>query len=188
MIAKNTALLLIDLQQGFYDEAYWGGHRNNPHCEQVCFELLSHWREQDLPIFHIRHSSTTPQSRLHPTHQGFDWIELTKPQAHEAVITKHVNSGFIGTDLQQQLTKAGIDTLVLVGLTTNHCVSTTARMAANLGFTTFVVSDGTATFDRMGATGERFDSQLVHEISLANLHGEFATVLTSTELLHKHAL
>lgn len=67
MIAKNTALLLIDLQQGFYDEAYWGGHRNNPNCEQVCFELLSHWREQDLPIFHIRHSSTTPQSRLHPT-------------------------------------------------------------------------------------------------------------------------
>ena len=151
MIAKNTALLLIDLQQGFYDEAYWGGHRNNPNCEQVCFELLSHWREQDLPIFHIRHSSTTPQSRLHPTHQGFNWIELTKPLPCEHVITKHVNSGFIGTDLQQQLTKAGIDTLVLVGLTTNHCVSTTARMAANLGFTTFVVSDGTATFDRMGS-------------------------------------
>lgn len=110
------------------------------------------------------------------------------PLPCEHVITKHVNSGFIGTDLQQQLTKAGIDTLVLVGLTTNHCVSTTARMAANLGFTTFVVSDGTATFDRMGATGERFDSQLVHEISLANLHGEFATVLTSAELLHKYTL
>nr|WP_237047455.1 hypothetical protein [Moraxella bovoculi] len=45
MIIKNTALLLIDLQQGFYDEAYWGGNRNNPNCEQVCFELLSHWRE-----------------------------------------------------------------------------------------------------------------------------------------------
>lgn len=61
-------------------------------------------------------------------------------------------------------------------------------MAGNLGFTTFVVSDGTATFDRMGATGERFDSQLVHEISLANLHGEFATVLTSDELLGRAEL
>lgn len=183
MITTNTALLLIDLQQGFYDEAYWGGNRNNPNCEQVCFELLSHWREQGLPIFHIRHSSTTPQSRLHPTHQGFDWIELTQPQAHEAVITKHVNSSFIGTDLHEQLTKAGITTLVLAGLTTNHCVSTTARMASNLGFTTFVVSDAAATFDRVGFDGKRYDSELVHDISLASLHGEFATVVMSDEIL-----
>ena len=110
-------------------------------------------------------------------------MPATAPMADECVIDKMVNSAFIGTNLQSLLNHAGIDTLVLAGLTTNHCVSTTARMAGNLGFTTFVVSDATATFDRMSAMGERFDSQLVHDISLANLHGEFATVLKSDEIL-----
>lgn len=183
MSQQNWALLLIDLQQGFSDEAHWGGHRNNPQAEQVCLKLLNHWREHQLPIFHIRHNSTEPDSPLNPKHSGFAFMAETAPLADECVIDKTVNSAFIGTQLQNKLNDAGIDTLVLVGLTTNHCISTTARMAGNLGFTTFVVSDGTATFDRMGVNGECFDSRLVHDISLANLHGEFATVVSSDEIL-----
>ncbi len=183
MSHQNPALLLIDLQQGFADEAHWGGNRNNPDIEQVCLTLLTHWRMHNLPIFHIRHNSTEPNSPLNPKHAGFAFMPATAPMADECVIDKMVNSAFIGTNLQSLLNLAGIDTLVLAGLTTNHCVSTTARMAGNLGFTTFVVSDATATFDRMSAMGERFDSQLVHDISLASLHGEFATVLKSDEIL-----
>ena len=144
---------------------------------------MTHWRTHNLPIFHIRHHSTEADSPLNPKHAGFAFIPATAPIAGEGIIDKTVNSAFIGTDLQGRPHQAGIDTLVLLGLTTNHCVSTTARMAGNLGLTTFVVSDGTATFDRIGVNGERFDSQLVHDISLANLHGEFATVLKSDEIL-----
>lgn len=181
--SPRPALLLIDLQQGFNDETHWGGNRNNPDAEQICLKLLTYWRTHNLPIFHIRHHSTEADSPLNPKHAGFAFIPATAPMANECVIDKTVNSAFIGTDLQSRLHQAGIDTLVLAGLTTNHCVSTTARMAGNLGFTTFVVSDGTATFDRIGVNGERFDSQLVHDISLASLHGEFATVLKSDEIL-----
>ncbi|OAU94951.1 cysteine hydrolase family protein [Moraxella catarrhalis] len=180
---KNTALVLIDLQLGFDEASRWGGNRNNPDCEKVCHQLLKQWRDYDLPIFHIRHNSTNPDSALHPSHQGNQFKALTAPLAHEIVIEKTVNSAFIGTNFHQLLTDNNISQLVLVGLTTNHCVSTTARMAGNLGFEVVVVEDATATFDRVGFDGRHYDSQIVHQISLANLHGEFATVMNSQLIL-----
>jgi len=94
-----------------------------------------------------------------------------------------VNSAFIGTSLERDLRRDGIDTLVIVGLTTNHCVSTTARMAGNLGFTTFVVSDATAAFDRAALDGSMRPAEAVHSGALSDLHGEFATVVETTEIL-----
>ena len=108
---------------------------------------------------------------------------MTAPINDEIIIGKTVNSAFIGTNLEHELKSRDINTLVIVGLTTNHCISTTTRMAGNLGFKVYVVADGTATFDRVGFDGKRYDSETVHQISLANLHGEFATVLMSDELL-----
>ena len=183
MIDKNIALLLIDLQIGFDDHAYWGGHRNNPNCEQVCFELLQKWRAYQLPIFHIKHNSTNPNSPLRPNQIGNEFKPLTAPIENEIIIEKTGNSAFIGTNLEDELKRRYISTLVIAGLTTNHCISTTTRMAGNLGFTVFVMADGTATFDRVGFDGKCYDSQLVHDISLASLHGEFATVLTSAQFL-----
>ncbi|MFA9485451.1 cysteine hydrolase [Moraxella haemolytica] len=183
MLDKNTALLLIDLQLGFDDHVYWGGNRNNPNCEQVCFDLLAKWRAYQMPIFHIQHNSTEPNSPLRPNQIGNDFKPLTAPMGDEVVIGKTVNSAFIGTNLEQQLKSRAITNLVIIGLTTNHCISTTTRMAGNLGFHVIVVADATATFDRLGFDGKHYDSELVHQISLANLHNEFATVLMSDVLL-----
>lgn len=185
MIDKNTALLLIDLQIGFDDVNHWGGNRNNPDCEQVCFQLLQAWRKFNLPIFHIQHNSTEPNSMLRPNQIGNEFKPLTAPINDEIIIGKTVNSAFIGTNLYEQLTHRHIRQVVLAGLTTNHCVSTTARMAGNLGFKVFVVADATATFDRIGFDGKRYDSQLVHQISLANLHNEFGEVVNSEQILNQ---
>ncbi len=106
-----------------------------------------------------------------------------KPQPGEPVYRKSVNSSFIGTSLEADLRSSGIDTLVLVGLTTNHCVSTTARMAGNLGFRTYVVADATATFDRTGIDGSHRPASEVHAAALSDLHGEFATVVDSGAVL-----
>lgn len=179
----NTALLLIDLQKGFEDEEYWGGNRNNKNAEVNCKLLLDKWRELGLPIYHIRHSSTNPDSPLHSSKSGFDFIDGLEPQNTEVGIVKSVNSAFIGTDLDEKLKDRDISALVIAGMTTNHCISTTVRMAGNLGYDTTLVSDASATFDRIGVNGEKFDSELIHQTTLANLRDEFAKVITTSELI-----
>ncbi len=175
----NPALLLIDIQKGFDDIAYWGGQRNNPDAENKAAELLKIWRENKLPIFHIQHCSTTPTSLLRESHPGNAFKDAVMPLAGEPIIKKNVNSAFIGTDLKEQLDRAKINRLVIVGLTTDHCVSTTTRMAGNLGFETFLVSDATATFNKKGINGENFSAGLIHETALASLSNEFATIVTT---------
>jgi nicotinamidase-related amidase len=182
-IKDQPALILVDIQKGLDDIEYWGGHRNNPNAEENARKVLDFWRANQLPIFHIKHNSTNPQSRLRPGQAGNDFKEITQPIGNEPVIEKNVNSAFIGTDLKERLENAGISKVVIVGLTTDHCVSTTTRMAGNLGFETYLVGDATATFDKIGADGTRYAAEVIHEINLASLHEEFATVLNTNELL-----
>jgi nicotinamidase-related amidase len=183
--STQPALLLVDIQKGFDDIAYWGGQRNNLNAELRASELLKIWRDNKFPVFHIQHCSTNPVSPLHATHAGNALKDLVTPIADELVIKKNVNSAFIGTDLQARLDAAGINTLVIVGLTTDHCISTTTRMAGNLGYKTFVVADATATFNKKGIDGERYPAELLHETALASLHEEFATVVT-TDFIKQH--
>ncbi len=178
----RPALILIDIQKGFDDIKYWGGQRNNLNAEENAGELLRLWRENNLPIFHIKHCSSNSASPLHETNVGNEFLEIVKPINDEPVIKKNVNSAFIDTDLKEQLDNAKITKLVIAGLTTDHCVSTTTRMAGNLGFDTFVVSDATATFNKKGLDGQNYSAELIHETALASLSDEFATVVTTNFL------
>ena len=177
--AARPALILVDIQQAFGDIEYWGGQRNNPDAELRASELLQLWREHGLPLFHIQHCSSILTSPLHETHPGNRFNEMVTPAEREPVIQKNVNSAFIGTDLQARLDDAKITTLVIVGLTTDHCVSTTTRMAGNLGYETFLVADATATFNKKGTNGQNYSAELIHETALASLNDEFATVVSS---------
>jgi len=177
--SDKPALILIDIQKGFDDIKYWGGQRNNQNAEINAAELLALWRANNLPIFHIKHCSTNPVSLLNEANVGNDFKEIVKPLAGELIIKKNVNSAFIGTDLKYRLDLAKITKLVIVGLTTDHCVSTTTRMAGNLGFDTYLVADATATFNKTGIDGQVFSAELIHETALASLNGEFATVVNT---------
>lgn len=181
----KPALILVDIQKGFDDIAYWGGQRNNPDAEKKASELLKLWRENNLPIFHVKHCSSIPTSLLNENNKGNEFQEVVKPMDGEPVIKKNVNSAFIGTTLKEQLDKAKIHKLVIVGLTTDHCVSTTTRMAGNLGYETFLVSDATATFNKKGIDGQNFSAELIHETALASLNNEFASVVT-TDLIKQN--
>ncbi len=94
-----------------------------------------------------------------------------------------MNSAFIGTDLQERLESLGATQIVITGLITNHCVETTARMAGNLGFNPIVVSDATATFDRQSISGTWIPAEVIHDVSLASLNEEFASIQTTIEVM-----
>ena len=179
-IAEKTALLIIDVQQGF-DDPKWG-QRNNPDAEANISRLINLWRSEKRPIIHIQHCSVAPGSPLRPEHPGCQFKPEATPIEGEPVFKKTVNSAFIGTKLESHLKDNGIEHIVIVGLTTDHCVSTTTRMAGNLGFKVLLVSDATATFDRMGPDGKKYMAEDIHSIHIASLHGEFCNVIT-TDLL-----
>ncbi|MEM9777718.1 MAG: cysteine hydrolase family protein, partial [Chloroflexota bacterium] len=134
------------------------------------------------PVIHVKHNSTNPNSPLRPGQLGNEIKDEVMPQAGEPVFEKTVNSAFIGTNLEQYLHEQGIQSLVVVGLTTDHCVSTSTRMAANLGFEVTLISDGTATFER-DFNGRHVSAEEMHNIHLASLNDEFCTVKTTAEVL-----
>jgi nicotinamidase-related amidase len=180
-LPQSTALVLVDVQEAFLDSRF--GERNNPQAESNIAQLLAEWRSSGRPIRHVVHDSVEPNSLLRPDSPGNAIQAVAIPKAGEPVYRKHVNSGFIGTKLEGDLHRDGIDTVVIVGLTTNHCVSTTARMAGNLGFKTFVISDATASFARPALDGTLRPAEEVHFAALSDLHGEFATVVDTAEVL-----
>lgn len=181
----NPALILIDIQKGFDNIQYWGGQRNNPEAENNAAELLKLWRNNKLPVFHIKHCSSIRTSLLNELNAGNEFKDIVKPIEGEPIIKKNVNSAFIGTDLRERLDNEKISKLVIVGLTTDHCVSTTTRMAGNFGYDTFLVSDATATFSKKGVDGQNYSAEIIHETALASLSEEFATIIT-TEFLKQN--
>lgn len=183
-ITKNPALLLIDIQKAFLDKNYPGGKRNNYNAELICGKILEKWRELGLNVIHVRHSSTSPDSKLHKSKPGFEFNDFVKPKGGEIILTKNVNSAFIGTGLDEILKDLNINTLVIVGMTTNHCISTSVRMAGNLGYETYLISDSTACYNTMGIDGTEIDCEVIYESSMASLKNEFASILNSDELLN----
>lgn len=176
----STALLLIDVQQAF-DDPVWG-LRNNPGAEAVIARLLTAFRAKGLPVILVKHDSVEPNSTLRPDRPGNALKPEAAPLTSEPLFSKSVNSAFIGTGLEAYLHEHGITGLVIAGITTNHCVSTTTRMAGNLGFDTTVVSDACATFDFEDDEGI-IPAATMHRIGLAELRGEFAAIRTADEVI-----
>lgn len=176
----NTALLLIDVQKAF-DDPKWG-KRNHLDAEDKIAFLLALWRKRKGHVIHVQHASEDPASLFYPERETFLFKEQACPVSGEKVVRKNVNSAFIGTDLEEYLRENRIDKLVIAGLTTPHCVSTTTRMAANLGFECCLVEDATVSFELESHTGKRYTAEEIQEITLVTLNEEFAAIVSSDNL------
>src|SRR6201996_3157729 len=180
---SRTALIVVDVQRAFDQWEAAGRKRNNPDAVKRIAELLAAFRARKASIFHIRHEGTKPKSTFLPDGPGYAVKDEARERDGEPVIVKRVNSAFIGTDLEDRLRAAGIRTVVICGATTNHCVETTTRMAGNLGFDARLVRDATWTFDRVGPDGDAHSAEDIHAMTLSNLNGEFARIVTTAEAI-----
>ena len=174
----RSALIPIDVQQAFDLPA-----SGNPAMEANGLRLLDAWRGAGLPLIHVRHDSVNPGSPFAPGLPGNALRRGFEPRGDEPLVTKSVNAAFIGTDLDLRLRRLGVEQVVLFGLTTDMCVSTTARVAANLGYRTIVVGDATASFDLVDADGRAISAAELQRAHLATLHAEFAIVASTTAVL-----
>jgi len=179
----RTALIVVDVQRAFDQWEAAGKRRNNPQAVERIVDLLDAFRASGAPIFHIRHEGTRPNSSFLPDGTGYAVKDEARERAGELVIVKRVNSAFIGTDLEARLRAADIAALVICGATTNHCVETTTRMAGNLGFDARLVRDATWTFDRIGPDGDAHSAEDIHAMTLSNLNGEFARIVSAKEVV-----
>lgn len=181
----DCALILIDFQVGF-ENPLWGA-RNNPDAEAKAAQLLSAWRDAGAPIAHVRHLSKTPGSLL--SGSGTAWMPALAPLKGETCFEKTVNAAFIGTGLEVWLRAQGMTDLVIGGLTTPHCVSTTCRMAANLGFGVILAHDACAAFATnadeswQAASEGPLTPDAIHSAAISHLHGEFVTARAVTDIL-----
>ncbi|SJZ43472.1 Nicotinamidase-related amidase [Enhydrobacter aerosaccus] len=179
----GEALILID-QQKAMEDAKWGP-RNNPDAEQNIGRLLTAWRQRNWPIFHVKHDSKSAGSPFRPGQPGNDFLPLTAPLPGEPVIAKCVQSAFVGTDLTVRLEALGRPPLIICGVLLANSVEATVRVAANLGFDVYLPGDACWSCDKRDLTGRLWSAEDVHQLTLALLDGEYATVTTTDEVLGK---
>ena len=178
---ETTALLLVDVQKGVNEVKYYGGpsgKRNNHSAEENMRCLLAEWRRLGKRVAFTRHNSREINSPLKLELETGNQIEGLEINGPDIVVEKDVNSGFIGTSLELELRRSGINRLVVMGFYTNYCIETTVRMAGNLGFDTYLVHDACSAVNTLGHDGEYYEPDLVHNMSIASLHGEFCTAIS----------
>ena len=178
---EESALILIDMQQGMRDPA--AGERNNPNAEANMQRLLAAWRRAGWPVVHVRHASSSPGSPFWPGQPGAEFQPEFAPAASEHVVEKNAPDAFVRTGLERWLHARGLRRVVVVGVSTANSVEATVRSAGNLGFDTIVVSDACFTFAKKDHAGVPRSADEVHAMSLANLEGEYAAVMSTAQII-----
>ena len=177
----GDVLILIDQQKAMRHPKW--GPRNNPEAENNIARLLAAWRARKQPIIHVKHDSTSPDSPFRPGQEGNEFLPLTAPLPGETVVAKNVHSAFIGTDLVARLDAIGRPSLVICGVLLANSVEATVRNAANLGFTVRLPADACWSCDKRDLTGRLWPAEDVHQLTLALLDGEYASVTTTDTVL-----
>ncbi|MCK9861075.1 cysteine hydrolase family protein [Paenibacillus sp. ATY16] len=156
LVSKDTALMVIDVQNGMFLEEY-PIHEEERLLNRINL-LLAKARESQIPVIYVQHNEElgTPLETHSP---GWEIHSAVAPAAQDLIIQKYVPDSFHETNLQEELTTRGINKLVLSGLQTDCCIDATSRRAVELGYDVTVVKDAHSTCGQ----GSRTAAQIVDE-------------------------
>ena len=181
----RAVLLPIDMQQAF-DGPPWP-QRWNDEVEANGLALLAAWRAAARPSIHVRHDSVQSGSSLAPGTPGNAFRPGFEPQRDEPLVTKSVNSAFIGTDLDLRLKRLGAKHVVAFGISTDMCVSTTVRTGATMGWDMILVPDACDCFDLPDGQGGTIPAEEVQRAHVATLAFEFCRTAWTVQLTSRKA-
>jgi nicotinamidase-related amidase len=158
---SKAALVVIDVQKGIVSPERKLEPHNTSEVIANTSSLVKVFRKANKPVFLVHVSSVDGKDMLHPVtdqppqwataQRNVDWDEFAeeiKPAAGDIVITKHQWGAFYGTELDLQLRRRKIETIVLCGVSTNLGVETTARDAYQLGYNQVFAVDAMAAFSK----------------------------------------
>ncbi len=177
----NAVLLPIDMQAAFDGESW--PRRWNSEVDANGLALLDAWRAASRPIIHVRHDSASPASSLAFGQPGNAFRPGFGPLGDEPLVSKSVNSAFIGTDLELRLKRIGARHIVAFGISTDMCVSTTVRTGANLGWDMILVPEACDCFDLPDGKGGMISAEDIQAAHVATLRFEFCRTMKVEELV-----
>jgi nicotinamidase-related amidase len=178
----KSALLIIDIQNDYFP----GGKMEligSNQAGQNAKKVLSHFRENKLPVFHIQHINIRPGSTFFlPDTDGVNIHQDVFPLSNEIVIQKNYPNSFRNTNLLGILKREGITNLTICGMMTHMCIDATTRAAFDYSFACTLIHDACATRDLI-FNDKIIPAEDVHNSFLAALNGVYAKVIGSEKYL-----
>lgn len=177
-----TALLVVDMQMHMAVRTAEGRPRCNPQAEDRVSELLALFRAKGLPVFHVMHSDTDPQSRYRRGMHEAEPMPCAVPADGEEVFWKSGSSGFSRTGLDPAMRRRGVKRVVMIGAVAAYCIASTVRAGSDLGLDIVLPADALLGFDLPAHDGGRIDAETALRVTLATLGSDFARVVTSDQV------
>ncbi|MCU1739034.1 cysteine hydrolase family protein [Pseudomonas sp.] len=178
---KTTALLVIDFQN-----EYFTGRMPIPDGMKALENtkrLIAFADKEHIPVIHVQHIAPAGAAVFGIGGKTVDFHPQMKPRSQDKVVQKTTVSVFASTDLDAQLKKAGVKTLIISGLMTHACVAGAARDAVPLGYDVVVASDASATRAITRANGHSVTKDELQNSALAEIEDTFGSVLTTSQIV-----
>jgi nicotinamidase-related amidase len=138
--------------------------------------LLAQARRSGANIFHVAHKGKPGGLFDRGAERGAIVADVA-PQGGEPVVEKPLPNAFAGTDLQTLLAATGRKNVILAGLMTHMCISSTARAGLDLGYRVTIDAASCATRDLPDSKGGVIAAAMVHEVALVELSDRFAIIV-----------
>jgi nicotinamidase-related amidase len=179
----TRALLVIDMQEGMADRIRAGRPTAVVDAPDRIARLLADARRRGLPVIHVHHDDPHPESPFRKGLPGAEAMPSALPLPGETVLWKHGSSAFHGTDVDFRLKSLGVTELVVAGAVAAFCVTSTVRMASDLGYRVLLPQDALLGFDLPAHDGGTIDADTVMRVTLSVLGADFARLTTVAELV-----